>query len=294
MPGTNEIKTKHADAEAGVISKENVRWLLDLLVKIPLWWLIAVWIAVVLSCFTITRGVGGAFSVKFAVTTTAVGLLAVAWLPAVIRILAIVFKQGRAFGVEVTGAGLEGLLARFGLHEPPGTSVPVAPQADSEDLESQERPDSFETNFDSAAESEVNAWENQQGHDNLPPAWTSQRAQIYRDNRDIFLVHQIRPSKRPEQNYDVFVFLAGAHGAKPSDIIDQADFFLGTYWRNKVFTVSNQGAGGTIGITTSAYGSTLCLCRVTFKNPPGEVILQRFLDFEMAWVFDTTRQQLIH
>jgi hypothetical protein len=232
--------------------------------------------------------------VRFAVTTTAVGLLAVAWLPAVIRILAIVFKQGRAFGVEVTGAGLEGLLARFGRHEPPGTSVPVAPQADLADQESRGRPDLFETNVESVAESEMQEWKGEEGSENQLPAWTSQREQIYQHNRDIFLVHQIRPSKRPGQSYDVFVFLAGAHGAKPSDIVDQAEFFLGRYWRNKVFPVRNPGAGGTIGIATSAYGPTLCLCRVTFKDPPGEAILHRFLDFEMKWVFDAARQQLIH
>jgi hypothetical protein len=294
MPDTDDIEPKHQDAEGGVVSKENVRWLLDLLVQVPPWWLVTVSIAVILSCFTINRAVGGAYSVRFAVTTTAVGLLAVAWLPAVIRILAIVFKQGRAFGVEVTGAGLEGLLASFGRHEPPGTSVLVAPQADLTDQQLHGRPDLFEANVESGTESEINEWEDEEGSDNQPPAWTSRRDEIYYDNQDIFLVHQIRPSKRPGQSYDVFVFLAGAHGVEPSRIVDQADFFLGRYWRNKVFSVRNQEAGGTIGITTSAYGPTLCLCRVTFKNSPGEAILHRFLDFEMKWVFDAARRQLTH
>jgi hypothetical protein len=126
------------------------------------------------------------------------------------------------------------------------------------------------------------------------PAWVEARDRIYEDNRDIFLVHQIRPSKRPEQLYDLFVFLAGAHGVQPADIVDQADFFLGRYWGNKVFSVRNPSVGETIGMTTSAYGPTLCLCRVTFKEPWGEAILHRFLDFEMQWVFDAASDQVSH
>jgi prokaryotic YEATS domain len=286
MADIYDIEPKREDAPVRDISRENVKWLLDVLLVVPLWWLIAVSVAVVLSCLTVTRAAGGAYSAQFAVTTTAVALLAVAWLPAVIRILAAVFKQGRAFGVEISGAGLVGLLDRFARHEPSGTFLSTEPQESQETLDRSE-PLLHEWDVESIPESAA-----EPGPTIDAPSWTRARDQIYEDNRNVFLVHQIRPSQRAGQKYDIFVFLAGAHGVKPSDIVDQADFFLGRFWGNSVFSVRNPGAGQTIGIRTSAYGTALCVCRVKFKNSDSEVILHRFLDFEMHWVFEAAEQEL--
>jgi hypothetical protein len=89
------------------------------------------------------------------------------------------------------------------------------------------------------------------------------------------------------------VFIVGAHGVQPSTVVGRADFFLGRYWGNKIFPLKVQQSKETIGITTSAYGPAPCICRVTLKEHPDvEIVLHRFLDFEMHWVFDAVTKEL--
>ncbi len=115
--------------------------------------------------------------------------------------------------------------------------------------------------------------------------WTNVRVGVYRDNRNIFLAHTLRPSKKPGQLYDIAAYLIPHHSNDPryrrtnlSDIVE-VEFFLGAYFDNKVFRVKNRG--GVIGITTSAYGPFLCTCRVLFAD--GEsLMLNRYIDFEMG------------
>jgi hypothetical protein len=122
--------------------------------------------------------------------------------------------------------------------------------------------------------------------------WTDIRVGVYRDSRNVFLAHTIRPSKKPTQLYDIAIYLIPHHSNDPkflrtdlSDIVE-AEFFLGGYFNNKVFKIKNRG--GVIGITTSAYGPFLCTCRVLFTD--GErLMLNRYIDFEMGNVFN--RQQ---
>jgi hypothetical protein len=48
-----------------------------------------------------------------------------------------------------------------------------------------------------------------------------------------------------------------------------------------MYTVQNAHDGKRIGLATSAYGPTLCVCRVHFRD--GQMaILSRYPDFEMA------------
>lgn len=61
--------------------------------------------------------------------------------------------------------------------------------------------------------------------------------------------------------------------------IDYAEFYLGKTWGDRVFNVPNDG--GPIGLSTSAYGPFLALCRVVFKDGH-EVLLDRYIDFEMG------------
>lgn len=100
----------------------------------------------------------------------------------------------------------------------------------------------------------------------------------YEKNRNLFLVHVIEPSRHNGQQYDIFIYLFRHKTADLSDV-KQADFFLGPYWANQIFTrkVSN----GKIGLSTSAYGSFLCICKITFTDGT-EVILDRYIDFEMG------------
>ncbi|GGZ69989.1 hypothetical protein GCM10010344_41210 [Streptomyces bluensis] len=113
--------------------------------------------------------------------------------------------------------------------------------------------------------------------------WERYRDQLKERSHRIHLVHVISPSTRPGQRFDLFIYLKAAMKGDLADV-KQAQFFLGRHWGNKVFASSNQD--GLIGFSTSAWGSTLCVCRIVFKDG-SHAVLSRYLDFEMAPVFDT-------
>jgi hypothetical protein len=109
-----------------------------------------------------------------------------------------------------------------------------------------------------------------------PDAWNARRKAVYDAHRGIFLTHLIQPSRRPGQAFDVSIYLV-RH--KRSDFADvrMAEFFLGRHWANKVFPAFERD--GVIGISTAAFGTFLCICRVTF-NDGQHVDLERYIDFE--------------
>jgi hypothetical protein len=117
-------------------------------------------------------------------------------------------------------------------------------------------------------------------------AWTEERGKQRKSSRELYLVHVIASSRRGSGWFDIFVFIIGpgrARHAFPEDMSDviKAEFFLGRHWGNKIYTVQNARDGKHIGLATSAYGPTLCVCRVHFQD--GQMaILSRYLDFEMA------------
>ena len=123
--------------------------------------------------------------------------------------------------------------------------------------------------------------------------WTDVRIGIYRDNRNLFLAHTIRPSQKPGQLYDIAIYIIPHRSNDPkyrrTDLSDisEAEFFLGAYFDNKVFRVKNRG--GIIGITTSAYGPFLCSCRVLFSDGE-QLMLNRYIDFEMGNLLKTPNQ----
>ena len=110
-----------------------------------------------------------------------------------------------------------------------------------------------------------------------PDEWNARRNAIYTDRRNLFLTHIIRPSSRPGQTFDVFIYLI-RHKSEDFSDIRVAEFFLGPHWENKVFPAVEQS--GFIGISTSAYGTFLCVCRVTFTDGD-HLYLERYIDFEM-------------
>lgn len=109
-----------------------------------------------------------------------------------------------------------------------------------------------------------------------PDEWNARRNSVYERHRDIFLTHIIQPSSRPGQEFDVFIYLL-RHKSTDLSNVRVAEFFLGPYWENKVFPAVEKD--GFIGISTSAYGTFLCICRVTF-NDDSHVFLERYIDFE--------------
>jgi hypothetical protein len=113
----------------------------------------------------------------------------------------------------------------------------------------------------------------------LTQPWKKTRSEIYSRNRDVFLVHVLEPSKKPEQKFDIFMYLINHKGSNSTVDIDYVMFFLGKGWGNRVFKVQNEG--GPIGLSTSAFGSFLAICHVVFKDGH-EVTLDRYIDFEMG------------
>jgi hypothetical protein len=109
-----------------------------------------------------------------------------------------------------------------------------------------------------------------------PDEWNARRNAIYADHRNLFLTHVIRPSSKPGQAFDVFIYLI-RHKSDDFSDIRVAEFFLGPYWENKVFPAVE--SNGFIGISTSAYGTFLCICQVTFKDG-AHLYLERYIDFE--------------
>jgi hypothetical protein len=106
--------------------------------------------------------------------------------------------------------------------------------------------------------------------------WNTRRNGIKEKNRKVFLAHVIEPTKEPDQLFDVYIYLV-RHGSDDLADVRHAEFFLGPYWDNRVFPAVAQN--GFIGISTSAYGTFLCICRVTFDDGH-EIYLDRYIDFE--------------
>lgn len=111
--------------------------------------------------------------------------------------------------------------------------------------------------------------------------WGTEREDIYQNNNGLFIAHIIEPSKTDGQLYDIFIYLVRHKSNEIADI-RYAEFYLGSYWDNKVFRETEKN--GLIGISTSAYGPFLCTCRVKMKNNK-EIRLHRYIDFEMGRVF---------
>lgn len=109
--------------------------------------------------------------------------------------------------------------------------------------------------------------------------WNDARKKIYADNRNIFLTHVIKPSQVNGQLYDVFIYLY-RHKSDDFSDVKYAEFFLGPYWNNEIFQAVEENKGF-IGISTSAYGTFLCVCRVTFTDNT-QIEISRYIDFEGA------------
>jgi len=107
--------------------------------------------------------------------------------------------------------------------------------------------------------------------------WSLRRQAIYDGNRRIFLTHVAYPSTKPGQEFDIYIYLL-RHKSEDWRDIRKAEFFLGPYWGNKIFPAVERH--GFIGISTSAYGSFLCVCRVTFTDG-SHILIDRYIDFEM-------------
>ncbi len=246
------------------IPLEKVKSLMEHLSSLPRIWIIIVTVIILLSMFEITQtteknaeGTNTNFTVNFHLTTITVVLVALIWLPSLLRVISLL---GGGIKTSVGEASTEGLLAHFSmaidpsLKELPHISQKLVDEKKQTNLEAEEI------------------------YTTTPAERAKERANIYERNRDIFLVHVLQPSKVPTQKYDIFIYLIG-HQQKDLSDIKKAEFFFGRYWGNKIFT--GKKIGDVIGVSTSAYGSFLCTCLITFSDD-SQVSLYRYIDFEMG------------
>jgi hypothetical protein len=104
------------------------------------------------------------------------------------------------------------------------------------------------------------------------------RANYYAESRNLMLVHRLFRSTKPDQVYDVLIFLS-PHGDGSLASVKHAEYYFGRYWGYKIFQSMDRSRG--FPILTSAYGTFLCTCRVTFTDGSQEIIY-RYIDFEMG------------
>jgi hypothetical protein len=107
-----------------------------------------------------------------------------------------------------------------------------------------------------------------------------EREKIYRDSRLMVLVHALTPSNKPGFKYDISIY-AKRHGDEDISDVAKAEFFFGKSWGHKIFTGTREG--GIIGVSTSAYGTFLCTCLITFTDGQ-QASIYRYVDFEMGEV----------
>ncbi|MCA2812987.1 MAG: hypothetical protein IM477_10730 [Microcystis sp. M090S1] len=165
-----------------------------------------------------------------------------------------------------------GLLEAVRKRVEKGSSLKAGPVELGEDLRDLENIDASRNTLPSVSEktgSETNSWE-------------KRRSQIYELNRKVFIAHVISPSEIPGQKYDIFIYLV-KHKSNDFSDINYAEFYFGKHWGNRIFR--EEAHNGLIGVRTSAFGSFLCICRVTFKDG-STVELSRYIDFEMSRLFE--------
>jgi hypothetical protein len=114
-----------------------------------------------------------------------------------------------------------------------------------------------------------------------------ERDRLYVDNRNLFLTHTWRPSVLKDQVADISVQLmehvrrgpkagqASTEQPLANGLIEKVRYDLGTSFR--VFEKYN--ADENFRLDISAYGPTLCVAEVYFKDRTSTIVLNRYLDF---------------
>ena len=105
-----------------------------------------------------------------------------------------------------------------------------------------------------------------------------ERRKYYEPNRGVFLVHRLAPSKKPNQLYDILIYLI-PHNDATLGCIQKVDYYFGHHWNNRIFTSIDRAKG--FAISTSAFGSFLCTAEIHFTDGKTEMIW-RYIDFEMG------------
>jgi hypothetical protein len=106
MPGE---KPQGAE-ESTAVSLEDVQNILDIVLKIPIWWWVPSALLILLSTIGITRDPSKGWTVSFTATATTALFFALLLFPAMLKIFALAGGALKGGGMEVSGAGLLSLL----------------------------------------------------------------------------------------------------------------------------------------------------------------------------------------
>lgn len=104
------------------------------------------------------------------------------------------------------------------------------------------------------------------------------RVKYFQDSRNLVLVHRLFRSRKPDQEYDVLIYLV-PHGDGVLTEVKYVEYYFGPYWQNRIFTSEDRRRG--FPVLTSAYGCFLCSAKL-FYNDGASLVLYRYIDFEMG------------
>lgn len=107
-----------------------------------------------------------------------------------------------------------------------------------------------------------------------------ERKNYYEPNRKVFLVHKLAPSKKPNQLYDILIYLV-PHKDATLACIQKVDYYFGHHWNSRIFSSIDRASG--FAISTSAFGPFVCTAELHFSNKESKMIW-RYIDFEMGTI----------
>jgi hypothetical protein len=100
--------------QVGRISPDQVKKVMnEVLLPIPAVWISVISVAIVISLFEITPAAGGIYTVTFRLTWVTVLLLALVWLPFLLKVLALGGGSLKAMGGEATFEGVGEVVSQF-------------------------------------------------------------------------------------------------------------------------------------------------------------------------------------
>jgi hypothetical protein len=112
----------------------------------------------------------------------------------------------------------------------------------------------------------------------VDPGLNIAREAYFSQTRKVMLVHRLFRSTKPDQVYDVLIYLSPHEDSSLASVV-RAEYYFGRYWGYKVFESLDRSRG--FPVLTSAYGTFLCACRITFNDGTQEIVY-RYIDFEMG------------
>jgi hypothetical protein len=115
-----------------------------------------------------------------------------------------------------------------------------------------------------------------------PGSREAERQHVYDSTRGLFVIHSWRSSKTPGQLCDISINIQ-EHDRNRESIfskIDYVEYYLGPSWSEAPFKVDD--ARSSFKLDVSAWGSTLCLANISFKDGHSPVSVYRYLNFDLA------------